>query len=200
MYKRHTPVFMLLCPRAHVFMKHLCRSVGVMWRMTIHPHASQTLAGWRLIINANYNQRSRSELERIIAPLWLCVRVHVCVRERVCVSCITVGGWVTKCQVLTSQADITGQVRCYNIDLFVRQILLFQSEGQVKLIKVCDVTVCHKAKQRMKELYYEPMPQSVRFKYKCVWEYVVAYRGAVHLPQWHFRIFQFISFHRILIR
>ena len=194
MYKWHTPVFMLLCPRAHVFMKHLCRSVGVMWRMTIHPHASQTLAGWRLIINANYNQRSRSELERIIAPLWLCVRARVCILYN-----SGGGGGVTKRQVLTSQTDITGQVRCYNIDLFVRQMLLFQSEGQVQLIKVCDVTVCHKAKQRTKELYYEPMPQSVRFKYKCVCEYVVACREAVHLPQCHFRIFQLISCLRILI-
>lgn len=76
-----TLALMLLCPRAHVFMKHLCRSVSVKWCVTIHPYASQPLADWRLIINANYNHRSRSELERIIAPLWLCVRGWVCVDE-----------------------------------------------------------------------------------------------------------------------
>lgn len=40
-----TSTIMLLFPQAPMFIKHLCRSISVMWSMTRHPHASQPLAG-----------------------------------------------------------------------------------------------------------------------------------------------------------
>lgn len=126
-------VLMLLCPQAHVFMKHLCRSVSVMWCMTSHPCASQPLAGWRLIINANYNHRSRLELERIIAPLWLCVCGWMCVLYNREEEGERGRGRATKCQVLMSQTDWGGA----SIDLFVGQNSTFPVGGP------SDVTVNH---------------------------------------------------------
>lgn len=125
MYMCHTHAHVL------VFKKHLRRSVSVMWRVTIHHHVSQPRADWRLIINANYNHRSSSELERIIAPLWRCASEDVCVSE----------GQRGSHQIpfVTSQHNyITGQVRWYKywFICWEKKHPLFQWECQVRLIKV----------------------------------------------------------------
>lgn len=61
-----------------MFIKHPCRSIGVLWCMTVAcPHFTASSGPG----NANYNQRSRLEPERIIAPLWRSVFVW----ERLCV-------------------------------------------------------------------------------------------------------------------
>lgn len=92
-----------------MFIKHPCRSIGVLWCMTVAcPHFTASSGPG----NANYNQRSRLEPERIIAPLWRSVFVW----ERVCV-CVMWSRETTAvikdgCQMLHADIQTRDRSRC----------------------------------------------------------------------------------------